>query len=157
MKFIKINAGGVAEVVELKGQDTIDYIKMKELLGFDSPVTVVERKINGQYYDLWCDDEGLLKEEEKRIVGAVLMDKRPGVSEYLIGNILILTHDEEGNSTGLTDDQIADIMYGFCLIHMDDLCEYKGWDKEQDKKIYGYFDNGSLTIKAHSQFLTYKV
>ena len=33
MKFIKINAGGVAEVIELEGQDTIDYIKMKELLG----------------------------------------------------------------------------------------------------------------------------
>ena len=157
MKFIRINAGGLAEVIELEGQDTIDYIKMKELLGFDSPVTVVERKIEGQYYDLWLDDEGLLKAEEDRIVGAVLLDKRPNCSEYLIGNILILTHDEEGNSTGLTDDQISDIMYGKDMIHMDDLSDFQGWDKNQDKKIYGYFDNGSLTVKAHCQFLTYRL
>ena len=106
---------------------------------------------------MWLDDEGLLKAEEDRIVGAVLLDGRPNCKECLVGNILILTHDEEGNSTGLTDDQISDIMDGAYLMNMDDFADYNKWDKNQDKKIYGYFDNCSLTVKAHCQFLIYRL
>lgn len=155
MKFVKINAGGLAEIVELEGQDTIDYKKMKELLGFDSPVTVVERKIMGEYYDLWLDDEGLLKDSDERIISGVLVSREG--TEYLIGNILILRHDDEGNSIGLNEEQIDKVMFGRNMVDMDDLSDFEGKDKNRDRRIYGYFDNGYLIAKAHSQIIVYEL
>lgn len=155
MKFILIKAGGKAEVVELENQDTIDYLKMKEYLEIDSPVTVVERNIGDDYYDLWVDDEGLLKPEEDRIVSGVLVDyRRQGAQELLIGNMLILRHDEEGNSIGLTDKDIEKIMKTY-MVNNDEFQVYQGEDPDKDIVLHGYFDGGSCTIKAHSNWLMY--
>ena len=153
MKFILIKAGAKAEVVELQG-DKIDYLKMKELLEIDSPVTCVERKIGNEYYDLWLDDEGLLKPEKDRIVTGFLQF---GGQELLVGNMLILKHDEEGNSVGLTDEDLENVFKPYHMINMDEFREYEGKDTNQDEIFRGYFDGGTCTIKAHSNWLLYRL
>lgn len=152
MKFILIKAGEKAEVIELQG-DTIDYLKMKEYLQIDSPVTCVERKIGSKYYDLWLDDEGLLKDEESRIVSGVLMHE--GSTEILIGNMLILKHDEEGNSIGLTDEEIKELKMPQHIVDMDDFNKFQGKSIDEDYIFRGYFDDGKCTVKAHSNWLIY--
>ena len=152
MKFILIKAGEKAEVIELQG-DTIDYLKMKEYLQIDSPITCVERKIGSKYYDLWLDDEGLLRDEESRIVSGVLMNE--GSTELLIGNMLILKHDEEGNSIGLTDEEIKELKMPQHIVDMDDFNKFQGKSIDEDYIFRGYFDDGKYTVKAHSNWLIY--
>lgn len=154
MKFIRLNAGGKAEVIELADRRTIDYMTMKEYLGIDSPVTVVERKIGDKYYDFWLDDEGLLKPENERIVAGVLVDD---ATEFLVGNMLILKHDREGNSIGLTSKEIENILRPEHIVDMDSFNQFRGKGKDEDYVIYGYFDGGRCTIKAHSNWLIYQL
>lgn len=143
MKCILIKAGEKAEIIELKGKRKLEYNKMKELLGFDSPVTCVSRKIGKKHFDLWLDDEGLLKPSEERVVAAVLDSST--CSEILVGNILIANHDSQGNTTGLEDDEIKTIMSKMT------------WRGNSDCHMYGYFDSGYCVVKANSQVLEYKL
>ena len=53
--------------------------------------------------DIWVDDEGLLKS------GNIVMQyqlKDIGEPLHLAGNALFLSYDDEGNTIGLTNDQI---------------------------------------------------
>lgn len=150
MKFIKINAGGKAEVIELPNKRKINLATMKHYLGFDSPVTVVERKIGNHFYDLWVDDEGLLKSSEERIVSGVCVNG----NEVLVGNMLILKHDNAGNSIGLTDKEIKDILMPTHITNTKDYCEFLG-EKKQDVRIHGYFDDGYVVLKADAEWLMY--
>lgn len=158
MKFILINAGGKAEVVEIEG-DTIDYLKMKEYLRIESPLTVVDRKVGDTYYDLWCDDEGLLKPECDRILSGVLLgDGANGrITEILVGNIIIARHDGKGNSIGLSERDIDNIMKPLNIIETDEFQSFIGTSAEKDLIINDYKGFGAITVKAHSQWLKYGI
>lgn len=69
-------------------------------------IDITERKIGEYWYDIVCDDEGLLKENQ--IPSAV--NSKSEVQ--LVGNLLLMNHDGEGNETSLTDEQINDLMNG---------------------------------------------
>lgn len=63
-----------------------------------STIDIVTRKISGEYFDIVCDDEGLLVNKPVR---GVSMDGR----EVLVGNLIICGHslpDDEGNLRSLT-------------------------------------------------------
>lgn len=157
MKFVLIKAGGKAEVIELIDQSTIDYKQMKKFLEIDSPVTVVERCIGGKYFDLWVDDEGLFKEE--RIITGIFVNHRKGTAgeELLCGNMLILKHDNEGNSVGLTDEEIKEVTAPYNIIDMDKLRTFANQDINEDQVFDNYIGFGECIIKAHSQFLRYSL
>lgn len=66
-------------------------------------IDVTERKVGKFVYDIVCDDEGLLKND---ILPSAFNDK---CEPQLVGNLLLVNHDDEGNFTDLTDEQIADL------------------------------------------------
>lgn len=67
-------------------------------------IDIVSRKLGDKYYDIICDDEGLLKENP--IISALDSDKHCA----LVGNLIICHCDSEGYETSLTDEDIEDIM-----------------------------------------------
>lgn len=67
-------------------------------------IDIVERQVGGIYYDVVCDDEGLLKENP--IVTAYNDKDEP----MLVGNLLFCHNDEEGNLSGLSDEDIENII-----------------------------------------------
>lgn len=82
-------------VVDIDGSLDAYY----EVLGCDL-IDVTERCIAGRWYDVVCDDEGLLKSNPK--VSAVDNNNEP----VLVGNLLLTHHDDEGHLTSLTDEDI---------------------------------------------------
>ena len=86
------------EIVETNGLD--DYYR---LMGC-SVIDITQRKIAGKYYDIICDDEGLLKENSK--ISAITHMGQP----MLVGNLIIAGEaDADGNLTDLLDTDIAHI------------------------------------------------
>lgn len=78
-------------------------------------IDITERKIGGKYYDIICDDEGLLK--DNAIPSAIDKDQKP----MLVGNLLICNiADEEGNEVELKAEDIVlitdNLMQGVCEI-----------------------------------------
>jgi hypothetical protein len=70
--------------------------------------TIAARSISGNYYDIYCDDEGLLKENH---ISAVLTPKNGGdIEEVLAGNIFICNHTDDGDMASLNEDQVSDIL-----------------------------------------------
>lgn len=65
---------------------------------------ITTRKIGRGYYDVYCDDEGLLKCNP--ILSAVDSDGSPA----LVGNLFVCKHDAEGNTIGLSEHEIYDIV-----------------------------------------------
>lgn len=70
-------------------------------------IDIAEREIGGVIYDIICDDEGLLVENP--IPTACDHNGRP----MLFGNLLICHHDDEGNETGLTEEEAENIVENF--------------------------------------------
>lgn len=81
-------------------EDTLENIY--GLLSVDL-IDVTERKIGNFTYDVVCDDEGLLVNE--CLPSAYNSKCQP----QLVGNLLLVNHDEEGNFASLTDEQIEDL------------------------------------------------
>ena len=65
---------------------------------------VTTRKIGRQFYDIYCDDEGLLKCNP--ILSAVDSDGHPA----LVGNLFVCKHDAEGNTIGLSMHEMHEII-----------------------------------------------
>lgn len=67
-------------------------------------ITVTERKINGVYYDIIADDEGLFKENP--IISAITEEGKAA----LVGNLLIQRYNsEKGSAAELTPEDVNNI------------------------------------------------
>ena len=117
----------VLDVINNKGlyetyidQDNIDDI-YKEICCdcFD----VAYRKIGDKWYDIFCDDEGLFKESS--VPSAIY----PNMKVALVGNLLFANHNEIGETTGLSDDDIHNITMS--IISIIDIDIQKSWDVVQ--------------------------
>ena len=106
MKFLVISYNKAPEIKVLN-----DNCTPKDRLNFFYEnigcrcVDCVCRKIGKNYYDIWVDDEGLLK-EKRYICGELISNK---ASEILVGNIVIAKSNEEGETIGLTYDDLEEI------------------------------------------------
>ena len=69
---------------------------------------IVTRKIGKHYYDIYCDDEGLFKEDNP--VAIVTESKYGEVVEQIVGNCFICKSDDEGNSISLTPKEITEVL-----------------------------------------------
>ena len=65
-------------------------------------IDVTVRKIGRFTYDVVCDDEGLLK---PNVPSAYDSKGEP----CLVGSLLLVNHDDEGNFSDLTDEQILEL------------------------------------------------
>lgn len=90
--------------VEKKSAEEVDIVPSLatyyELLACDC-IDIVTRTVGGRTFDIICDDEALLKEPHH--VSAVNHDMEP----MLVGSLLFVHHDGEGNTTGITSDEAA--------------------------------------------------
>ena len=68
-------------------------------------IDIAERKVGGEYVDIICDDEGLLKEDW--LPSAVDWEGRI----MLAGCLLLCKHDGEGGETGLGDELAEKILH----------------------------------------------
>lgn len=83
-------------------------------------IDIVTRKVKGKYYDIICDDEGLLVDDP--LISAI-DDRGRGM---LCGALLIVgMADDEGYETSLTDEDIAHIQRN--VHHMCPRLHPKGW------------------------------
>lgn len=82
---------------EVDFEDKLD--NLYGLLNCDC-IDIAVRYVDGKEFDVICDDEGLLKDNP--IPSAV--DKNLNV--MFCGSILFAHHDDEGNFTGLSEDDV---------------------------------------------------
>lgn len=78
---------------------------MYALLNCDC-IDIVSRKFGKHTLDIICDDEGLFKEDNKV---SILTFSKHSLVEQLVGNVFICTHDEEGESISLSEEQIISV------------------------------------------------
>lgn len=103
---------------ELVFYDTLEDIR--KILDVEN-IDIAVRKIGNFTYDIICDDEGLLKDS----LPSAVTDKD---EVQLVGNLLLVNHDEEDNFTSLTDEQIKDLGKHLVMAMM----AYRG-----DTRVYG--------------------
>ena len=66
-------------------------------------IDITSRRIDGQYYDIVCDDEGLLKS------GAIVSAASESGDPMLVGNLAIVNCNEEGELVGLTANDVKKV------------------------------------------------
>ena len=128
MKMLLIDSRrGEDRVIETEG-GLDNYYKLLDCEIID----ITTRSIGGVFFDIICDDEGLLKDD--RIVSAVDKKGRPA----LVGNLLISKADEEeGRQIGLTDEELFHVQLHIAEatspdgehLHVIVLDEEEGWDE----------------------------
>lgn len=76
-------------------------------------VTITERKINGKFFDIVADDEGLFKPDP--VISAITEEGKPA----LVGSILIQRYDPEtGGAAELTPEDIETIKSRQAVVQM---------------------------------------
>lgn len=94
MKTILLNVKE-NKVENVNCEDSLE--EFYRLIGCDC-IDITMRKIGGRWFDIVCDDEGLLKDDMK--ISAINDMGQP----MLVGNLLFFNHDSEGNLLPLSDE-----------------------------------------------------
>ena len=103
MQIFKIDTDGNACVKNIKG----DLRSLQTEVGGLITLSNYYEELEDQGIDIFADDEGLLKADPKTTL--IITDKknRMKVLTTLVGNLIFVSHDDEGSTLGLTDEQIA--------------------------------------------------
>ena len=126
MQIFKIDTDGNAAVKEIKG----DLRSMqKEVGGLLTLANYYEELVENRI-DIFADDEGLLKADPKTTLIITDKENRMKVLTALVGNLVFVSHDDEGNTLALTDDQIMFI-------------------REHLKQLFFFSPNGKMNM-AHT-------
>lgn len=67
---------------------------------------IVRRKFGKNYYDVYCDDEGLLLDKDP----AIYTFHQDAICEIIVGNCFICKHDEEGETISLAEDEVNEVL-----------------------------------------------
>ena len=102
MQIFKIDTDGNAAVKDIEG----DLKSLQTEVGGLLTLAPYYEELENYGVDIFADDEGLLKANPKTTL--IITDKknRMKVLTALVGNLIFVSHDDEGNTLGLTDDQI---------------------------------------------------
>lgn len=68
---------------------------------------IVTRCFNGHWLDIYCDDEGLFKHNE---VSIITTNSKGKIVERIVGNAFIVSHDNNGETISLTDEEIKAVL-----------------------------------------------
>ena len=104
-KLLALNPAKGFHKCECKDLD--DFYRELECGVFD----IATRKIGGKYFDIFCDDIGLFKDNNP--VSAVDKDLKP----MLVGNLIFANHDDQGNTTSLDEDDMIKILSSYCFLY----------------------------------------
>ena len=113
MQIFKIDTDGNACVKNIKG----DLKSLQTEVGGLITLANYYAELENNGIDIYADDEGLLKASP--ITTLIITDKknRMKVLTALVGNLIFVSHDDEGNTLGLTGSQVA-----FIKAHLKQLC-----------------------------------
>ena len=113
MQIFKIDTDGNAAVKDIKG----DLKSLQTEVGGLITLANYYEELEDHGIDIFADDEGLLKADPKTTL--IITDKknRMKVLTCLVGNLIFVSHDDEGNTLGLTGSQVA-----FIKAHLKQLC-----------------------------------
>ena len=78
------------------------YYNMLQCDVFD----IVRRKIGEHIYDIYVDDEGLMKNNLKP---SVLTFDGERIVEVIVGNAFVCSHNEDGDTISLTDEELMEV------------------------------------------------
>lgn len=111
------------DVVKIKRHDreliTIELLTIKDDLSdfYEhiecSTIDIVKRRFSGRFFDIICDDEGLLKEKAQYPTSLWFDGTKP--IEALVGTLLLCHSDDEGNLTSATFEDLI-------LVHQACIC-----------------------------------
>ena len=103
MQIFKIDTDGNAAVKDIKG----DLKSLQTEVGGLITLANYYEELEDHGIDIFADDEGLLKADPKTTL--IITDKknRMKVLTTLVGNLIFVSHDDEGSTLGLTDEQIV--------------------------------------------------
>ena len=115
MQIFKIDTDGKADVKNIKG----DLRSLQTEVGGLITLANYYEELENQGIDIFADDEGLLKADPKTTL--IITDKKNRMKALtaLVGNLIFVSHDDECNTTGLTDEQI-----NFIKAHLKQLCYF---------------------------------
>ena len=102
IKGVLVSNGEIKEY-ELEVNNYKDYYKILDCDTFD----IVTRKFGDEWLDIYCDDEGLLKSGNKP---SILTFCDGNLVEQIVGNAFITSHNDEGDTISLNDEQIKKVM-----------------------------------------------
>ena len=115
MQIFKIDTDGNASVKDIEG----NLKSLQTEVGGLITLANYYEELEDQGIDIFADDVGLLKVDPKTTL--IITDKknRMKVLTCLVGNLIFVSHDDECNTTGLTDEQI-----NFIKAHLKQLCYF---------------------------------
>ena len=115
MQIFKIDTDGTAGVKDIKG----DLKSLQTEVGGLITLANYYSELENNGIDIFADDEGLLKADPKTTL--IITDKknRMKVLTALVGNLIFVSHDDEGNTLGLTAAQVV-----FIKAHLKQLCYF---------------------------------
>lgn len=90
------------EVKELPSNE-VGYEVLNEAVGGWIEHITYNREFVERHIDMWCNEEGKLKDLKPSVA---IVDKMDIIVEILVGNIAFTKCDCEGNSFGLTDEEV---------------------------------------------------
>lgn len=103
MKGYTLGKDYIRKEVEVEKINGSCLKSMYDILNCDT-VNVREFEVEGKYYDIWFDDEFLLKERNN--VATFLIDYGMYGKDIICGNWLIIKSDEHGECTGLNEEDM---------------------------------------------------
>ena len=103
-----VNANGTTEVRNIENNLQTYY----DIIGCDT-IDIVSRRFAGKYLDVICDDEGLLKDGAR--LTAIDVNSRP----MLVGTLIIVDHDDEGETVSLTAEDVKRVEH--CTVQVREL------------------------------------
>lgn len=80
----------------------------------------VGRKVGRKTFDIWHDDEFLYSGKDGQLSGRCV-----NYPEVLLGSIVIARHDGEGNTIGLTEDEIQNVQQNILTVGGREVLHYK--------------------------------
>lgn len=80
-----------------------DFYTLLECDTFD----IQNRNFNGINADIYCDDEGLFRDNNQP---SIITMQGKNVVEVIVGSVFICKHDEEGETISLTDEECEKIL-----------------------------------------------
>ena len=116
MQIFKIDTDGKAGIKDIEG----DLKSLQNEVGGLLTIVPYYEELEEQGIDILADDEGFLKANPK--VSLFVTDKknRMKVLTGLVGNLIFVSHDDDCNTIGLTQEQI-----NFITEHLKEMFYFK--------------------------------
>ena len=115
MQIFKIDTDGNAAVKDIKG----DLKSLQTEVGGLITLANYYEELENHGVDIFADDEGLLKARSENHAHHHRQEKPYEGADSLVGNLIFVSHDDEGNTLGLTGAQVA-----FIKAHLKQLCYF---------------------------------